>query len=384
MTKYIKVNFVHPSMEVKLFLNSTVGKQIVFYSRVISSTKNQVFINGRDYQLYKTAESFSPSTNHPGGAVRRVLNLAPWVRISLFWKIAKDAQMLAERMKIPESYFVSDANNIVFQGPRLKSSSFWENYVVTLLFDEPPSIGDNIGTICTRELLLRRLKVSIQRTERVWCYHQEAAIFVASMGARNISMLPCHMRSDEPAEIKSEGFYLNHSEIEVVVVSTFLPWHEILSFLEKFVRSEVGRLHLIGVGTTYDQCFDQFGNHDLVVFHGYKNQVEISEILRTCHVGVVPAIPWFNAPLKIIDYGFAGLACVSVHSRGVASYYDGNEVLLAQNQEQVINILLELRDNREMLFFHAKCLNMKMHNEFTSKRYSQALLAMVNQQQSDD
>jgi len=367
------VNFVHPRMREEGFEKSTVGRQILYYCQALSELGIVCQVNGCDVDvLFSTP----PASNKRDFFLQSLSDgLTP--RFKLF---VRDFFRVFNPKQWSSSDFVRDVPNVVFQSPFMSSADWWSQFNVVLLFDEPPVVGVNVSNFGFEAIWKHRLRQTVRRSQVVWCYHDAAHRYISNLDDQaSIKKLPCFMRNQATPPFKASKFKnLEIGDYHIAIVSSFLPWHGIVEFVESFALSGRGVLHLIGDGVTKQRCERIANGYENIKFHGALEQSDLDKVLEGCHIGIVPQIPWFNCPLKIHDYGAHGLVCIAPPSLGIVSLYNEDEVLFFDDSVGVMQTLeqvMALEENALSRF--AERLHTKIATRFNQAEYSRALRSLI-------
>jgi glycosyltransferase involved in cell wall biosynthesis len=134
------------------------------------------------------------------------------------------------------------------------------------------------------------------------------------------------------------------TELVVIWVGGFYPWHDIDLLLESFARvlqeQPRARLVLVGDGQTRSKVTQKIvrnGLRDAVIMTGAIPHTRVPEMVSIAEVAVVPAAPvpasrgGTGAPLKLFEYMAAGKAIVATALNQAAEVIqDGQNGLLVE------------------------------------------------------
>lgn len=105
---------------------------------------------------------------------------------------------------------------------------------------------------------------------------------------------------------------------EVLYLGSFLRWHGVPMLIAAFDRAKrrgsAGRLTLVGDGEDLARCraiVAGLPTREHIRFAGYLDQEDLRRAKMEAHVGVVPRIPWYSAPVKAFEYAAAGMAILA-------------------------------------------------------------------------
>ncbi len=125
------------------------------------------------------------------------------------------------------------------------------------------------------------------------------------------------------------------------------------------VRAEIPgvRLDIYGARTSFlDEVLEvakRQGVADIVRFHGAKNQTEIAQAIRDCHVGVVPnrKSPFtdLNFPTRLFEYLAMHRPVIAPGTKGIRDYFGPEDIVLfeAGSVEDLAQRIRWVHDHRE-------------------------------------
>jgi len=165
--------------------------------------------------------------------------------------------------------------------------------------------------------------------------------------------------------------------IQILYLGSFLKWHQIPSLLKSFesVRRKGMdcRLILAGDGMEASEVKSQMNRMDFrrdVEMTGYIDGNELIHLKKSSHIGVVPGSNWYGAPVKIFEYGAAGLAVIAPDTPTI-SYLQKSGLSLtlfdSQNKDGLANQLEHLLKNKDEILQKGR----QLRNEVV-ERYSYA------------
>lgn len=110
----------------------------------------------------------------------------------------------------------------------------------------------------------------------------------------------------------------SNSTVQILYVGSFFSWHRVDVLVRVFSRISdrfpEARLCLVGTGpeeTNIRRLVREAGLDDKVRFAGRQGSAGLVEVFRESRIGVIPSALWFHAPVKLFQYGAAGLCVVA-------------------------------------------------------------------------
>lgn len=327
-------NLVLPTNKRKSLPANTVGLYIRTLLEQTRGITEQVTLNGVPFDFIVT-ESLTASSPPS--------KFAEWLP-ALVTNFLKDGRLYRKKFDIPHSYFVDGAVNIVLVGHniQLPSFSFREKTTrIVGLLDEPPSLGDNFKTKFYFRKATKRFIWQLLKFDSFWVYHKPAADYLKRNGIlRDVFTFPCVLDHTPP---KSKGKINLHSPVKVVMASSFLPWHgttDMVRSLRPLVEQQKIELTLIGNGPMRSQAIAESGRVQGFRFIQGLSFFEYQKELPNHDFGILWGIPWFNSPLKLMDYARAEIGIITFESEAIKSiwsrdsYFSLDEFLMLLDQEQ--------------------------------------------------
>lgn len=247
---------------------------------------------------------------------------------SWFKNFIKDYRLYRPEL-LTKHQFVIGGVNIVCTGYSTILPDFSKRdpeSIFVCLLDEPPSLGHNFQTRFFFRLAEKRLAKELTRFDKIWVYHSATEDYVKELGVNTtILKFPCIL---DYTPIKQASVRTPPKRpYKLVVASSFLPWHGILNLIEDlrpFLTDNLVELTLLGDGPDKETAVARC--HDLINVHFIPkcDFQEYQRILERHDFGVLWQIPWFNSPLKIMDYARAQLTIVSEEAKGVQAILPKN------------------------------------------------------------
>lgn len=326
-------NYVLPTNEREHVPTNTVGLYIRSLLDITLGITDQVTLNGVPIDALKTE-------SRAGGYSQS--KVAKWLP-SLLTNFLKDAKLFS-KVNIPLSYFVDGGTNIVFVGHniQLPPFSFRDDATrIVGLLDEPPSLGDNFKTKFYFQIAAKRFRQQLLRFDSIWVYHEPASEYLKRNGIQGrVSIFPCVLDYSPPET--REKIKL-HSPVRIAMASSFLPWHgtvDMVRSLRPHLEQNKIELTLIGDGPMKSLTIAESKGIQGVRFIEGLSFKDYQKELANHDFGILWSIPWFNSPLKLMDYARAGLAIITHESLAVESiwsrdsYFSLSEFLMLLDDDQ--------------------------------------------------
>lgn len=115
----------------------------------------------------------------------------------------------------------------------------------------------------------------------------------------------------------------------VVYVGSFQPWHRVDLLVEAVARLDGSvRLMLVGDGSERGRTLDrvrELGLDDTVLAPGALSTPEVAMALAACDVAALPGTNEYGHPMKLLEYGAAGLPSVAPDLPPVREVIDPGE-----------------------------------------------------------
>lgn len=126
--------------------------------------------------------------------------------------------------------------------------------------------------------------------------------------------LEAHRRVDRDAARRALGL---REEVLIGFVGSFQPWHDVPLLVRSFAGARtraVARLLLVGDGPGREPALAEarsLGLDGRVIAPGSMTPDRVPELLGACDVGVLAGTNEYGQPMKLLEYGAAGLASVA-------------------------------------------------------------------------
>ena len=137
--------------------------------------------------------------------------------------------------------------------------------------------------------------------------------------------------------------------LKVVMASSFLPWHgttEVLDFLQPLLAKQLIQLTFIGDGPSKAATVEKSKHFPGITFIEKLDFQAYQAELRQFDFGILPMIPWFNSPLKLMDYVRAGIGVVTFESSAIQSIWPREAYMNVEEFSSVTENLSELSSIR--------------------------------------
>lgn len=157
-------------------------------------------------------------------------------------------------------------------------------------------------------------------------------------------------RVDKPVNICLVARLVSHHQIDVLVES--------IRFLTDEERKGI-HLHLIGSG--FDYLKKELSELAVISNHGFVDHVDLAEILKKMHVGIITGGPEYASHMKLFDYAAAKVAVVAPETYHLKKWYEGKGVIFfksgdANSMTSVFRGIIRkpemLETSAELLYHH--------------------------------
>lgn len=330
----MRYNFILSTKEPKCIPNNTVGLYIKVLLQECAAFSCEVAYNGSVVTFPIIQCPKNPTIYTP----RRVP--IPDILIQIF----RDLR-LSRQFRVPKSYFRQDYINIVFIGHQTKIPNLRKQHRIIGLFDEPPSIGDNFNNKIIYRHVARRFKKQLTKYNMFWVYHKPAADYLKSIGVESsVQTFPCVL--DYSELIPRNKVETPKLPIKIIMASSYLPWHgtcDMIKTLEPLLKTGLIQITCIGNGPDRTQTQRIARDIPAVTFMNGMNYKEYQTFLKQFDFGILWNIPWFNSPLKLMDYARAQIGIITFETRAISdifpenSYYTINEFLTRLSRQQAFS-----------------------------------------------
>jgi hypothetical protein len=233
---------------------------------------------------------------------------------------------LSRPFEIPVSYFKEDYINIVFIGHQIVLPKLSNKYQLVGLLDEPPSLGDNFKIQFISHFVERRFRKQLFKIDKFWVYHKAGADYLKAVGIQSpVFTFPCVL--DYSMISTSRKAIQLHSPIRIVMASTYLPWHQtsaMLLSLKELLDKKLIHITLIGNGPARAETEKSAKGIPEITFLDGMNYEDYKTCLKNFDFGILWKIPWFNSPLKLMDYARAQLGIITFETPAIRSIFPEN------------------------------------------------------------
>ena len=305
-------NFIIPINSDRCIPANTVGLYMKVLLEHCASMPKTVAINGK---IMTRPFAMCPKSQS-GYTPRRALIPDPLL------STLRDLR-LSRPFKIPLSYFKENFVNIVFVGHQIVLPQLSKNYKLIGLLDEPPSLSDNFKIPFIYRIVLRRFKQQLARFDKFWVYHEAGFEFLTSNEVQcPIYTFPCVLNYSTLIPFRKSK--IPSAPFNIVMASSYLPWHgtsEMLLTLEPLIQSGQICITLIGDGPTRAETEKIAKNISGVTFLNGLDYDEYLTYLQKFDFGILWRIPWFNSPLKLMDYARAQIGIITYETKAIKSIF---------------------------------------------------------------
>ena len=328
-------NFILPTKIQNEIPANTVGLYIQSLIGISKSIAGRVFYNGQPLENVTTSVKSTTFASHP------LARYAP----AFIANYVRDYKLF-QGFSSPPSSFKEGAINFVFFVHQQKLPQLLfdrKDTRLVCLFDEPPSFGDNFKTRFFYAKAKRRFLKDLNRFDSFWTYHGAATQYVhKNVADARILTFPAMLDYSPPSS--PEKLDIQYP-LKVVMASSFLPWHgttEVLDFLQPLLAKQLIHLTFIGDGPSKAATVEKSKHFPGVTFIEKLDFQAYKVELRQFDFGILPMIPWFNSPLKLMDYVRAGIGVVTFESSAIQSIWPREAYMNVEEFTSVAENLSEL------------------------------------------
>lgn len=124
------------------------------------------------------------------------------------------------------------------------------------------------------------------------------------------------------------------NKLEIAFVGHAMDHHKLGLLQEAFTRvKDLSRFRLHLIGTHLEYLKHQLPESLEVVLHGSLTQDQISEVLKSVNVGVIPFTKDYYSHVKLFMYGAAKLAVILPRSRNYDELFEETDVAFITNDD---------------------------------------------------
>jgi glycosyltransferase involved in cell wall biosynthesis len=375
--KQRKVLVLYAKGELELInRKSALGSYIFCLCELLQNEYTQVFVNGVPFVELKKKKLPTTITSNNTNNIQRYLP-------QFFKKLIKDIlvfrtiKSLTQKVSSTGQYdsvleFYSYASNI---GLKISQQ---QNIPLLLVYDAPvldEYVFFHGKKIFFKRTVLRRELNTLLKATKIVVYSNAVGDHLKKLTGKNIDT-HVHQNVDftrfDFIEIKPESKDL----INIGFVGSFLKWHRADLLVKAFgkLKQEGYKIHLylLGMGLEFNsikQLVEASDYKNDITMPGFIDGVELLEMKKKIHIGVMPSSNWYGAPNKIFEYGASKMAVVAPSTPTIVDLFvDKKELFLFENnsEEGLYSALKQLCDDKKMINLIADNLQQKVRLNYSA------------------
>lgn len=145
--------------------------------------------------------------------------------------------------------------------------------------------------------------------------------------------------------------------LKIIYIGSFFGWHNVDVLIAVFetiaAKNKDVELILVGNGPEHARMTKLVNSSDFasrIQMPGLLDNRELSELVGSATIGVIPGARWYQAPVKLYQYSSQGLAVVSIKTPTISYITQGNSgFTLFENSYELENVLLNFCEDPELL-----------------------------------
>ena len=319
--------------------------------------------------------------------MKKIMKKFPFIYHSLSLKAYfKGQKNLFEQLKLKERPDLIVEFHTVGSTVGADLAKFW-SVDFSIVFDAPTEEQyyemHGTKTVYWKNIKSAELE-SIQLANKVMVYSDSCQEYLKLKynPSAQISILPCVINKKVIERSEEEHFNIGF-------VGSFLKWHkvdELVKAFQKFVDIHPeARLQLIGAGEEWrnvKKIVTDLNLTEKVEMPGFVSEEELIKYKSGFSVAIMPGSNWYGSPLKLFEYGAAGIPFIAPNTPTIRSIFEKNEhcrFLSDDNRvESIFNELSFLKQNPEESSRLGKNAQAYIVNEFGEEKYSEKLFVNLN------
>lgn len=326
---------------------SVIGSYLASLAHLLHDAGYQVRINDSTFEAFFTEESAPPTPIYHRKGLRyffaRILPtyLKQWVKDL---KAIQKADRITARIKTqPTADVILDFYTFGSRAGAVLAAA-WK-CPLYMIYDGPVSeeyaFFHGMESPMKRTVEKRQI-AALNRAQGIVVYSDAMATYVTKLAGLTAPNLFVHHVVDfsrfEFCDEKPDM-----PPINIGFVGSFLPWHRIDLLVRAFERlMDAGypvRLFLIGYGMEWKNIEQQIAGSrwkSYISLPGFKDRDELFSIKQQLHIGVVPSAIWYQAPMKLFEYGAMGIACIAPPTPTISYIFkpDKEEIMYFENNNE--------------------------------------------------
>ncbi|MEO9530984.1 MAG: glycosyltransferase [Crocinitomicaceae bacterium] len=226
--------------------------------------------------------------------------------------------------------------------------------------------------------------LSIKAAKRVIVYSGACSKYISEKykPSAEISVLPCVIAKEKVKRNVSDQFTIGF-------IGSFLKWHKVeqlvIAFSEFVKRVPQAKLELIGKGEEWGNVKQKVMDLELtesVNMPGFVSEQELIRLKSLFSVAIMPGSNWYGSPLKLFEYGEAGIPFIAPDTATVKSIFIEKKHCCFLDDENLIPSIIHeldyLHDNR----IEAESMGLRVQKyvvkKFDSEKYNEKLFVNLN------
>lgn len=182
--------------------------------------------------------------------------------------------------------------------------------------------------------------------------------------------------------VKNEG--QADGVFNIIFVGSFLVWHKVDQLVDAFVAFKKiaphAKLQLIGFGQewhTVKSKVDKLQLGGAIEMPGFVSEEELIAYKKNSTVAIMPGSNWYGSPLKLFEYGHAGIPFIAPTTPTVTDVFKEEEHCLYIDEnnvvDSIVNALETLYGDPEKRKAMAQRANEYVMNNFEGENYQRRL-----------
>lgn len=360
---------------------SALGSYIHVLSTIVSSLGYEVHLNGKE--IVDSNSKNSPESKNTATSVKSIFS-------KFIPKKIKHTIRDQQAAKNTESILNSILENGVHYDVIIEFYSIYSQVGATIsaktraklivIYDGPileEYTFFNGHQPWNQNLILERQLFTVKTASSVVVYSKPMREFISN--ALNVEATKIHIHQNidfsrfetlAPKEIKQQ--------INICFLGSFLKWHRVDLLIEAFDRlytqfkNQDIHLYLIGDGIEWKNCvrlIDEKKSKTNIHVKGFLDGVELQELKKIMHIGVMPSSNWYGAPNKLFEYGAMGMACIAPRTKTIEDIFPDEVVFFENNDlESFFEAFLKLCMSHEIINTYSKKIYERVLRDFTLEK----------------
>lgn len=376
MPKKILLVYAKSSLEL-LDRKSALGSYIFCLCELLQKNGMQVFVNGLEFDQLKNQSLTVKSQIGPGN--KTLKKYIP----KFFKEIIKDTVIFNNITQLYKNIASSGKYDCVLEFYNYASNVGYkiankQNIPLVVVYDAPvleEYVFFHGPKFIFKNKIRKRELETLKRANCIVAYSNAVKNYLNKIVNRNLN-ISIHQNVDFSRFDFFEKKFDDKS-LKIGFIGSFLKWHRIDLLLEAFNRLRDNHypveLFLIGYGMEYNSVKElviQSKYKEFIVIPGFMDGLQLLEMKKQLHIGVMPGSNWYGAPNKIFEYGAAKMAVVAPDTLTINDLFEDEKELLLFKQDDGADLFLKLKklcDDRILSDQLATALQQKIRNKYSEK-----------------